>query len=151
MNARLAAATDARDIARMLHDFNLEFGDPSPGPDLLEPRVRMFIEGDIKTFLLVGEGPAGFAQISLNPSIWTEGPIVLIEELYVRPALRRQGSGRALMNSILDLARSNDAGGLEVITGEDDTGARALYEDFGFRNEVEGEENARALFYELEL
>jgi hypothetical protein len=41
--------------------------------------------------------------------------------------------------------------GVEVVTGEDDTAARGLYESFGFRNEIEGEHNSRSLFYELEL
>ncbi|MGK2954821.1 MAG: hypothetical protein ACSLFI_03995 [Solirubrobacterales bacterium] len=41
------------------------------------------------------------------------------------------------------------AAGIELVTGEDDTGARALYEKFGFRNETEGTQNARSLFYEI--
>lgn len=151
MVARLATTEDAPALARMLHDFNTEFGDPSPGPAVLETRVREFLTQGVKTYLVAGKGPGGFAQVSLNASIWTEGPIVLIEELYVRPELRRRGLGRELMDSILELAREEGAGGLEVITGEDDTGARALYESFGFRNEIEGEQSSRSLFYEREL
>ena len=55
------------------------------------------------------------------------------------------------MEAILALAHERRAAGLEVITGEDDTEARRLYESFGFRNEIEGEEGSRALFYELEF
>ena len=135
----------------MLHDFNTEFGDPSPGPEVLTGRVAEFIAEDTKTYLVAGEGPGGFAQVSFNPSIWTENPVLLIEELYVRPELRRQGLGREMMEAIVELAREREAGGLEVITGEDDIGARALYEAFGFENEVEGESNSRSLFYEREL
>ncbi|MEA2391980.1 MAG: hypothetical protein QOK31_2089 [Solirubrobacteraceae bacterium] len=53
------------------------------------------------------------------------------------------------MNAVLGLARERGAAGMEVVTGEDDTAARALYESSGFSNEIEGEQNARALFYEL--
>jgi hypothetical protein len=56
------------------------------------------------------------------------------------------------------LAGTSDAGVLARMLhnfntefGEDDTGARALYESLGFRNEVEGESNSRSLFYEREL
>lgn len=151
MQTRLAGTEDAGTLARMLHDFNTEFGEPTPGTATLESRVTRFIGSGEKIYLLGGPGPDGFAQVSFNSSIWSEGPIVLIEELYVIPDLRRQGMGRALMEATLELARERGADGAEVITGEDDTGARALYEAFGFRNEVKGEENARSLFYELEL
>lgn len=147
---RIAGAGDEEAIGRMLHDFNTEFGEPTPGVPTLQGRVAEFIEEGTKTFLLT-EPPVGFCQLSFNPSIWVDGPIVLIEELYVRPDRRREGFGRALMESILELARDRKADGLEVVTGEEDTGARALYEAFGFVNEVEGEENARALFYEREI
>ena len=151
METTLAGTADAGELARMLHDFNTEFGEPTPGTAILESRVTRFIESGEKIYLLGGAGPDGFAQVSFNSSIWSEGPILLIEELYVIPELRRQGTGRALMEATLELARERGADGVEVVTGEDDTGARALYEAFGFKNEVEGEENARSLFYELEL
>ena len=151
MDVRFAGAGDAPALARMLHDFNTEFGDPSPGIEVLVRRLERFIDDRTKAYLLAGDGPDGFAQISLNASIWSEGPVALIEELYVRPALRRRGMGRMLMEAIVEFAAKEGASGLEVITGEDDTGARALYETFGFRNEIEGEENSRSLFYEREL
>lgn len=134
----------------MLHDFNVEFGDPSPGADVLEPRVRTFIEQGPKVFLLAGEGPDGFAQIDFHLSIWADGPIAFLDELYVVPDRRGNGLGKALMQAFLALARKRGAAGAEVVTGEEDRVARCLYESFGFRNEIEGEENARALFYELE-
>ncbi len=36
---RRANAADARAIARMLDAFNREFGEPSPGPEMLTRRV----------------------------------------------------------------------------------------------------------------
>jgi GNAT superfamily N-acetyltransferase len=147
---RSARGEDAPRLARMLHDFNVEFGDPSPGPEVLERRVLAFIEDGRKTYLL-DEGDIGFAQVSFNPSVWADGPIGLLEELYVVPDRRGEGIGRALMEAVLALARERGAEGMEVITGESDTAARALYERFGFENEIEGEERSRSLFYELEL
>ncbi|MCB0858073.1 MAG: GNAT family N-acetyltransferase [Solirubrobacterales bacterium] len=155
MPTRLANVEDSEVLAQMLHDFNEEFGDPSPGVEVLASRVRRFIDRSTKIYLLAREDGAasagGFAQISFTPSIWSEGPIAMIDELYVRPALRRRGLGQELMDSILALAREQGANGVEVVTGEDDLGARALYEKTGFRNEIEGEKNSRSLFYEREL
>lgn len=135
----------------MLHEFNLEFGDPSPGPETLEPRVREFIERGPKVFLIAGAGPDGFAQIDFHRSVWSDGPIAFLDELYVVPELRGRGLGKAMMEAFLALARERGAAGAEVVTGEGDVEARGLYERFGFRNEIEGEGEERALFYELEL
>ncbi len=135
----------------MLHDFNTEFGDPSPGPEVLQRRVAAFIEDGRMTYLLAGEEADGFAQVSFRPSVWSDEPIGYIEELYVKPDRRRRGTGQAIMEAIFEESRRRGAAGIEVVTGEDDLGARALYEKLGFANEIEGEDNARALFYELDL
>ncbi len=148
---RRANAADARAIARILDAFNREFGEPSPGPGVLTRRVLAFIENGAMTYLLAGEGPDGLAQVSFRPSVWADEPVGYLEELYVVPERRGYGVGRALMNAVIALARERDAPGMEVVTGEDDTAARALYESVGFSNETEGPSNARSLFYELEF
>ncbi len=146
---RPANTGDAPQIARMLHDFNTEFSEPTPGIEVLSRRVLAFIENGAMTYLLGGAGPDGFAQVSFRPSVWADEPIAYLEELYVVPERRGEGVGRAIMNSVVELARERGAAGIEVVTGENDTAARALYESVGFANEIEGEEKARALFYEL--
>jgi ribosomal protein S18 acetylase RimI-like enzyme len=93
----------------------------------------------------------GFAQVEFRSSVWFEGPVALLEELYVVPRRRGNGLGRELMDAVLVLARERGAEMVEVITGEDDTAARGLYESAGFRNRIEGEQNTSALYYELEL
>jgi len=128
VQVRFATAADAALLAQMLHDFNLEFGDPSPGTTVLERRVAAFIEDGRMTYLLGGDGPDGFAQISFKASVWADEPVGYIEELYIVPHLRRRGTGRALMEAIFEEAHRRDAAGLEVVTGEDDTGARAFWE-----------------------
>ena len=151
IEVRFATIGDAPVLARMLHDFNLEFGDPSPGTEVIERRVAAFIENGRMTYLLAGEGPDRFAQISFKPSVWADTPIGYIDELYVVPELRRRGIGTALMEEIFEEARNRNAAGMELVTGEDDHGARALYEKYGFRNEIEGVNNTRSLFYELDF
>jgi GNAT superfamily N-acetyltransferase len=135
----------------MLHDFNEEFGEPTPGPAVLEPRAARFIEEGTKAYVLVGDGPDGFAQIDFHASIWADEPVGYLDELYVVPDRRGKGLGTELMEAVLALAHERGAAGMEVVTGEDDTVARHLYERFGFANEIEGTENARSLFYELAL
>ena len=151
IQVRFATAGDAPALARMLHDFNLEFGDPSPGTEVIERRVGAFIEDGQMTYLVAGDGPDGFAQISFRPSVWSDSPVGYIDELYVVPEKRRRGIGRAMMDAIFAEAHRRGAAGMEVVTGEDDHGARALYEKYGFRNEIEGVNNTRSLFYEIDF
>lgn len=135
----------------MLDDFNREYGDPTPGVGVLEPRVRQSIETGDFNYLLGGEGPDGFAQVSFRKSIWLEESVAYLEEFYVVPDRRGEGTGRAIMESLFELARDRGASRIELVTGEDDTGARRLYEKFGFTNFVEGDGTSRALFYEINL
>lgn len=144
---RPATSEDASLLARMLHDFNTEYAEPTPGPEILTRRVLAFIENGQMTYLLGGAGPDGFAQVSFRPTIWADAPVGYLEEFYVMPRRRGQGIGRALMTAVLDLAHARGAAGVEVVTGETDTAARGLYESFGFLNEES--DGARSLFYEL--
>lgn len=152
MTVRFAKPGDAALLARMLDDFNREFYETTPGTEVLSRRVLAFIENGEMVYLLGGLEPdeaTGFAQVSFRPSVWADEPVCYLEELYVVPDRRGRGIGRAIMNAVLDLAHERGAMGMEVVTGEDDTAARALYESLGFENEIEGEHNARSLFYEL--
>lgn len=148
---RQATKEDAPAIAELLHRFNLEFEEPTPGPAVLEPRIRTFIEHGPKVFLLAGDGPDGLAQIDWHLSVWADGPICFLDELYVVPDRRGQGLGTALMEAMLELAKARSAAGAEVVTGENDRVARRLYESFGFSNQIEGPQGDRSLFYELDL
>jgi GNAT superfamily N-acetyltransferase len=142
MSVRQAAAADAGDIARLLHDFNTEYGEPTPGVEALAQRMRELLAGDT-VVLLAGDGPDGLAVLRLRSSIWTAGLECYLAELYVVPALRGQGRGRALMEAALELARKRGADWMELNTDEGDVAARALYERLGFK--------ATADYYEREL
>ncbi len=149
---RGATADDAAGIACMLHEFNLEFGETSPGVSFLASRIERLVSDAAKQFLVIDVGGLiGLAQVDFRPTVWSEMPVATLEELYVKPERRGDGHGRALMEATLRLTRERGCPWVEIVTGEDDTAARGLYESFGFRNRTEGEENASALYYELEL
>lgn len=148
---RRASAEDAADVARLLHDFNTEFGEPTPGAAALAERgARMLAAGEL-TVLLAGEGPSGIAQLRFSPSIWSDAPGACLEELYVAPAARGRGMGRALLEAAMELAREAGADHIDLNTGETDTAARALYESSGFTNREGAPDGPRMLYYEREL
>jgi ribosomal protein S18 acetylase RimI-like enzyme len=151
LGVRRAGIVDAEAIGRLLHDFNTEFEELTPGPEAVADRVRELLAGEDFIVLLGGSEPRGLAVLRFRPSIWTAGLECYIAELYVQPAHRRQGLGLALMNAALDAARDRGADYIEVATSEDDTGARALYERLGFVNRERPPDGPVMLVYEREL
>jgi ribosomal protein S18 acetylase RimI-like enzyme len=151
VGVRQAELEDADAIGRLLHDFNTEYDDPSPGPEKVAERVRaLMASGDTKV-LLGGAGPDGLAVLRFRASLWTDALECYLAELYVVPDLRGQGIGRAMMDAAIALARAEGADYMELNTGEDDVAARALYESLGFSNREGKADGSVQYYYEREL
>ena len=148
---RVATAGDAADVARLLHDFNSEFEDFTPGVEVLTANARRMIQNDEMTVLLAGEGPDAIAELRFRTSVWSDGLHAYLEELYVAPALRGQGIGRTLLGAAMDLARERGAATMDLGTSDDDVAARALYESLGFTNREGRPDGPVMYFYEREL
>lgn len=146
---RRATPADAADVARLLHDFNTEFDEPTPGVEALAERARAMLARGELTILLAG--PDGLAQMRFLASIWSSAPSCYLEELYVAPANRGGGVGRALLEATMEVARAAGADHIDLNTGETDTAARALYESAGFTNREGRPDGPRMLYYEREL
>jgi len=148
---RRAEPADAETVGRLLHDFNSEFKDFTPGPAVLAERVRALLPAGEITVLLVGGEPQGLALLRFRPALWTETLDCYLEELYVVPDRRGRGLGRALMEAAIELARREGAAHMDLGTGEDDVAARALYESLGFSNREGKPDGPINYFYESEL
>lgn len=147
---RRADARDAEAIGRLLHDFNAEYDEPAPEPAWIAARVRALLGADVEV-LLAGEGPDGLALARFRPSLWSEGLECYLAELYVVPAQRGRGLGRALLEATLALARERGADRIELGTSHDDVAARALYESCGFVNREKPPDGPIMYVYEREL
>lgn len=148
---RRADETDADAIGRLLHDFNTEFEEPTPGPTAVAGRVRHLLAGGHITVLLAGSDPDGLAVLRFRPALWKEALDSYVEELYVVPDRRGRGIGRALMEAVIEHARRMGAADMHLGTGEDDVAARALYESLGFSNREGKAGGPVNYFYEREL
>lgn len=151
IQVRRATAEDADAIARLLHDFNLEFLEPTPEVETLTGYVRRLLEEGQITVLLAGDGPDGLSLLRFRPSLWTGESEAYLQELYVVPDLRGRGIGRCLLEETLEIARAAGATGIDLNTGETDTAARALYESMGFTNREGSPDGPSMLFYEREI
>jgi ribosomal protein S18 acetylase RimI-like enzyme len=151
LDVRPARLADAEAVGQLLHDFNEEYGDPTPGPAKLAARVsQLLVQGEI-TVLLGGAGPDGLAVLRFRPAIWTEALECYLAELYVVPERRGRGLGRALLETAIECARARGADTMDLGTGENDVAARALYESLGFSNREGRPDGPVSYFYEREL
>lgn len=150
-DVRPAGPDDAEAVGRLLHDFNTEYEDPTPGPEALARRVRELVAGDDTRVLLAGPGPDGLAVLRLRPSLWSAARECYLAELYVVPALRGRGIGRALLEAAIALAREEGADHMDLGTSEDDVAARKLYERCGFTRHEGGPGGPLMFVYEQAL
>jgi hypothetical protein len=66
---RRAQLADAEAIARLLHDFNTEFDDYSPGAAALSARVRQLLATGETAVLLCGASADGLVVLRFRPDI----------------------------------------------------------------------------------
>jgi len=142
---------DVATAARLLWDFNEEYGDPAPPLEALTARLRELMASG-ETAVALADDDLGVAVLRLRPNLWSDALEAYLAELYVVPTRRGQGLGRALLAHTLDLARSLGADRIELGTSEDDVAARRLYTKMGFtRHEGTRPEDPLMFVYEREL
>src|SRR5688572_33237128 len=150
-STRLATPDDAETVARMLHDFNVEFDTPTPGVEFLVSRCRELIDAEETTIVLGGEPPLGLGVLFFRPSLWSQGFEVYLAELYVVPDRRDEGIGGAIMATAMERSRARGATEMRIGVDEPDVDTRRFYERLGFRNHYPEDPTARMFFYEREL
>jgi ribosomal protein S18 acetylase RimI-like enzyme len=134
----------------LLYAFNREFDEPAPEPSALAERMRQLLDGGDTLVMLAGDGPDGLAVLRFRAAIWSPGLECYLAELYVAPARRGQGLGRALMEAVLREARDRGADTMDIGVDEPDLAARRLYESLGFTNRA-GEDGPVMYVYERDL
>lgn len=149
---RRAQPSDAALVAQLLWDFNAEFDTSAPDAELMARRFADLLTRDdvLVLFAEIEDGVVGFAYLTYRPTPYFDGPIALLEELYIVPDRRDQGIGTVLLRAILDDARQRDAGEMHINVDEIDTDTRRFYERHGFSN-IEPGQDYRMLFYLQEL
>jgi GNAT superfamily N-acetyltransferase len=144
----LATLEQAPVVARLQIDFNDEFDSPSPTFETLLPRFRSLIADPDGFVLLAGDpdDPLGHAVVTLRPTVYCDGPLATLDELYVRPGRRGRGLGTALLNRAIAEMRARGGGEMHINVDEVDIDARRFYERHGFAN-IEPGTDYRMLCY----
>jgi len=147
---RVATAADAASVARLLDAFNREYDTPTPGEAVLRDRLARLLAGEHVIALLTGEPAFAVALLSLRSSVWYDGPVALLEELYVVPGRRGHGLGSALLAAAEAVIRQRGGELLEINVDGEDVDARRFYERHGYANHEPGSEE-QLLYYFREL
>jgi GNAT superfamily N-acetyltransferase len=147
---RIATTNDADEIGELLHDFNTEFGTPSPGAKVLSGRLSRLL-GEVSTFAILAGTPAvGVALVTVRPNVWYEGGVALLDELYVVPEFRNQGNGAAMIALLRMYAEERAVNAIEINVDEGDIDAQRFYERHGYSS-IDADSNERAFYFFLEL
>lgn len=145
-----AEAADAEVAAQLLHDFNTEFDAPSPGVDVLAERLRHLLTEPSTIAYLIGMPARGLAVVTMRSNVWYEGPVALLDELYVRPDHRGEGLGTAIIRRLIADADAAGVSAIEINVDAGDVDAQRFYERHGFSG-AGPDTGERAFYYSLEL
>ncbi|XUO86637.1 GNAT family N-acetyltransferase [Halomonas sp. KM072] len=135
IQTRPAVFDDLAPLSELLDGYRQFYQQPS---DL--PAVRRFLElrmglGD--SYILVSEASDGSLTgfVQLYPGVSTVGLNArwTLNDLFVQPASRTQGTGRALMEAAARLAQEHGVARLILMTQVENQRAQALYESLGWR------------------
>ena len=128
MIIRAASPAAAADLARMNAAFN------GVSDSAAQIAARLVACADIETAILAElDGQVGgFACVRVVPCVLYAEPYAELTELYVEPAFRRRGLGRALIAYAEQLALVRGASDLVIMTGVGNAAAQALYRAAGY-------------------
>ena len=105
-------------------------------PELLAQGVRGALEDDGRALILVERDagrPIGLAFLSFQWTLERGGWVMWLEELYVLPERRGQGTGTRLLEAALDVARARGCLAAELEVETSHARAANLYARAGFQ------------------
>ena len=132
MEVRDLSAAD-EEAWRPLWDGYCTFYETVVPPDVTTETWRRLLDPDWPLEGLVAEQDGevvGFVNCVLHPSTWATAQSCYLEDLFVSPAARGSGAGRALIEAVVERARSRGFEKVYWHTRESNARARTLYDSF---------------------
>ncbi|WP_027896531.1 GNAT family N-acetyltransferase [Zestomonas thermotolerans] len=140
LHIRPATADDAELILRFITELAIyEKAEHEVKTDAAGIRASLF-GADSTTHALICERdgePIGYAVYFFNYSTWLGRHGLYLEDLYVSPAARGQGAGKALLRHLAKLAVARGCGRFEWAVLDWNTPAIEFYQSFGARPQEE--------------
>jgi GNAT superfamily N-acetyltransferase len=136
LNIRAATPADAETVAGLVRDLAdyeklLDEARASPADFRRELESANPV---ISVLIAEWDGqPAGFALYFFNFSTFVGRPGLYLEDLFVKPALRSHGIGRALLRALARIARERGCGRMEWAVLDWNEPALRFYQSLGAR------------------
>ncbi len=132
MEIRRAQASDADAVFAMLERFAMSY---EPDRNAFAPSFAAMVDSQDVALLVADDGGtlAGYAMAVGFATLFANGSVVQIEELFVEDAKRGAGTGRDLVAAVAEWARRRSAVEVTVPTRR----AGAYYERLGFERTAE--------------
>ena len=133
-----AGQADIEVVAQLFDDYRVFYEQPSDlaaAKSFITDRVQ---KDDSVIYLARREGQAlGFLQLYPTLSSVSMKRLWILNDLFVCEGGRQQGIGRALIDRAKQLAIDTEAKGLILETATDNSPAQALYDSYGFVQDIE--------------
>lgn len=126
-------------LADLMDQYRQFYGQASNRPAAEQFLFERMINHESVIYLAQDASSAqivGFLQLYPSFSSVSLMPVWILNDLYVSPAARRQGVGRALIQAAIGLVRERGDKGLTLETMPDNHSAQALYESVGFQRDT---------------
>jgi ribosomal protein S18 acetylase RimI-like enzyme len=128
---RVARCADAPAISGLLYEFN---GEALSSKELARRMEQ--VEGLETVFLgELGGLPVGLLVLRTVPTLSGPEDWAEVTELYVRPASRRRGVGRALVGAATQFARRRGCSEVHLLVDPENMAALSFYQALGFQRD----------------
>lgn len=130
-------AEDIRGVAPLFDAYRVFYkaaSDPAAALDFLYDRWRL--RESVLFIAYAASKPQGFVQLYPLFSSVEMQRLWLLNDLFVDPAVRNAGVGRALMRRAEQHARETGSAGLTLSTAVDNSRAQALYESESYARDA---------------
>lgn len=132
MRIRALGAADAEALRALLREARIHYGEAPMTPEVEARMLDLAAAGRHFSTLIAldGAGPLGFA-------VWTllmpagDGPALFMKELFVSPAARGRGVGRALMARLTEIAATEGCSRIDWTVDLDNPAAMRFYDAIG--------------------
>ena len=134
ITTRIATLADLEVAAALLDAYRQFYGKP-PDRDLAVGFIRSRLQNNDSVILLATntvQQVVGFCQLYPSFCSVAAKPIYTLYDLFVAPAGRRCGAGKALLTAAEKLAADNGKFRMDLSTARDNKAAQALYESLGW-------------------
>jgi len=138
VRVRRLAARDKAEWVRLFKGY-IAFYEATVGEDVIETTWQRLMAGEVGSHVALvavdeTDTPLGLAHVLFHRSTWSATWYCYLEDLFVDPARRRKGAGRALIEAVYREADARQCTRTYWVTQEFNATARALYDQVATRS-----------------